>query len=301
MSSFVKAIEIWKPDQTGQSLTLHSSYYSGLDEFMAVSEPMTFAYDEGLPGKTWAAAKPVILSNFEDSYFKRQQAAQKAGLVCALSLPVFAGEILQAVMIIFFAGGTEVSGAIEVWNNSNNSDNELKLADGYYGELERFEWISKRLTIIRGRGLPGAAWEQAKPVIIEDLGQANSFLRARNAAEAGITTGLAIPWNLNQEDVRILTLLSAKGSPIAKQFEIWQVDSSGDYLTFRDGHSESADNLHDNYRDQKVSKGEEDTLGIAWLTGLPSIVKMADAEEDVQVVIPVLSQGKLNAIIRLFI
>jgi len=46
-------------------------------EFKAVSENALFAYDEGLPGKAWAAGHPVILTKFANSYFKRTDERSK--------------------------------------------------------------------------------------------------------------------------------------------------------------------------------------------------------------------------------
>ena len=41
---------------------------------------MRFGFDEGLPGKAWAAGHPIILKEFENSYFKRTEAAKAVGL-----------------------------------------------------------------------------------------------------------------------------------------------------------------------------------------------------------------------------
>ena len=75
------------PHAAGIGGCLASEEYS---EFQAVSENALFAYDEGLPGKAWAAGHPVILTEFANSYFKRTDEAIEAGLTCGVALPVFA-------------------------------------------------------------------------------------------------------------------------------------------------------------------------------------------------------------------
>lgn len=39
-----------------------------LTDFKNASEQQHFAYNEGLPGKAWAAGHPIVLTKFEHSY-----------------------------------------------------------------------------------------------------------------------------------------------------------------------------------------------------------------------------------------
>jgi hypothetical protein len=297
LKAFVRAVEIWVPDVRGQVLVLSSAYYGDLEEFESASAGMSFEYDEGLPGKTWAAGGPIVLTDFDNSYFQRAEAAKQAGIVCGISLPIYAGEFLQAVVVMFCAGGPEVVGAMEVWRNVNGNDNELKLADGYYGDLERFEWVSRRLTIMRGRGLPGGAWQQGRPIIIDDIGRSNTFLRARNAAELGITTGLAMPFSYSESEITILNFLSAKDTPIARRFEIWMVDPDEQCITFDSGQCSAGTDLAGHYADTRISKGHG-PLGEAWLTGRPVVTDVEDpALGEAMVVLPVIDRGSLNSLV----
>ncbi len=82
-----------------------------------------------------------MLKNLDEDYFKRSTEADKAGLKVAIALPVFAGERLMAV-VVFFCGDDEDSvGVLELWAGKE-SHNVMILRNGYYGALERFEWIS---------------------------------------------------------------------------------------------------------------------------------------------------------------
>src|SRR6478609_6010796 len=118
MKTFIRVVELWVPDQTRTRLEFGGSLHSGeFTEFNAVSENALFAYDEGLPGKAWASGHPVILTEFANSYFKRTDQALAAGLTCGVAVPVFAGEFLQAVMVLFCGDDEAHVGAIELWHN----------------------------------------------------------------------------------------------------------------------------------------------------------------------------------------
>ena len=298
MGQFVKAVEVWIPGIRELRLELGSAYYGELENFRHASEGMTFGLGEGLPGKTWEKGRPVILKDLHDPLFQRTEAADRAGLACAVALPVFCGEFLQAV-VVMYCGSETATGALEVWHNPQQSDFELRLEDGYFGDLDRFEWITRKLTIMRGRGLPGQAWSDAAPVIIENLGESTAFLRASKAAEVGMTTGLAIPLSLREEDVQIFTLLSAKGTPIANRFEIWKPDSTRQSLEFVAGTAISGENLMQRYSGQNGLKGGESALGQAWVTGRPAIHVGDFGDGAAFFALPVINQGELAAVVGL--
>lgn len=297
MKSYVKAAEIWQTGPEGDRLYLSTSYYGDLVEFAEVSKEMGFEYGEGLPGQTWAQARPLVWTDLQTDAFLRAESARRAGIACGLSIPIFAGDFLLAVVVLFFADGDDITGAVEVWGN-RGSDTELKLEEGYYGVLERFEWVSRRLTMMRGRGLPGGAWESGKPLIVNDLGKSNTFLRARNAAESGITTGLAVPFVYGGNDAQVLTFLSAHGTPIARRFEIWLPDAESGKLRFETGHSETGEDLQSMYRDVAFAKGHG-ARGLAWLTGRPSITAAEGEDDGPLVLLPVIDDCRLVAVVGL--
>jgi len=297
MSYFLKAAEIWRPDETGRALSLSGAYYPEIQEFANQSRAMKFAWDEGLPGKTWAAAQPLIWTNLQTAEFLRRDLAREANLACGLSIPIMAGDILIAVVVLFASAEAEASGALEVWQNRENSSNELFLEDGYYGNLEKFEWISRRLTMMRGRGLPGQAWQEQVPLIINDLPNANTFLRARNAAECGVSSGLAIPLTATNGRARVVTLLSTLATPIAHRFEIWQPNLSGESLQFQSGFCSVGTDLVSLYRDVRVAK-QDGALGSAWATGIPAIAQQDLPEKKSWLALPYIHKGSLNALLR---
>jgi len=219
--TFVQASEVWVPQ--GDRLVFSTGDYGDLTDFAAVSGKESFARGEGLPGKAWAEARPVVLKGFEGSYFKRTEAAKAAGLTSAVAIPVFAGEALKAVLVVLCGDDENRTGAIEAWHEV---DAVLKLDDGYYGAAKHFEWISKHTQFPRGQGLPGGVWATQTPLLLRDLGTGYRFIRAEAAGKAGLTTGLGLPVPVPGGDTWVLTLLSARGTPLARRFEIWDARSA---------------------------------------------------------------------------
>ena len=300
MGQFIKAIEVWVPGVQPYQLQLASSHYGDLAQFKSASESMCFAYGDGLPGKTWSEGRPIVLTDIQQRYFQRRQLAEEAKLQCAVSIPIFSGEFLQAVVVLFCGDESGQMGALELWHNHDGSKTELRLVDGYYGKLERFEWVSRKLTIMRGRGLPGAAWAENSPMLMSDLHKSSAFLRASNAADAGITSGLAIPFVYAEDDVRVLAFLTAEGSPIAKGFEIWAPSADGTLLKFHSGLKGDDADLAAHYDDTAFEKGEG-ALGQCWLSGRPLVVESPLKVGTVELVLPIIYAGNLNWIVRLML
>ncbi|MCA8878938.1 MAG: GAF domain-containing protein [Rhodobacteraceae bacterium] len=216
LKTFIEVAEVWVPQ--GDRLVLDAGSYGELNDFAAVSGQESFGRGEGLPGKAWAEARPVVLKDFEGSYFKRTEAAKAAGLTSAVAVPVFAGDVLKAVLVVLCADDRNRTGAIEVWAEA---DGLLTLDDGYYGAARHFEWVSQHTQFPRGQGLPGGVWAAMTPMLFRDLGSGYRFIRAESAGEAGLTTGLGLPVPVPGKKTYVLTLLSARGTPIARRFEIW--------------------------------------------------------------------------------
>jgi hypothetical protein len=297
MKTFIKVVEIWVPTKERTQLELATGNYGDLKEFKTASEQTRFDYDQGLPGTAWAVAHPVATADFMHSCFNRTEAAKKAGLRCGIALPVFSGEFLMAVIVFLCGDNEDHAGAIEVWANDVDRGNELGVIDGYYGTLDYFEFVSRKTKIMKGFGLPGRVWERGLPVLMANLGESESFIRGRDAKNAGITTALGIPLSDRAGQVYLMTFLSAKATPIARQLEIWLPDDNRERLFFKDGFSEKATDLAAVYAAKTFAKGEG-VLGRVWLTGVPVIVDKYGAEESIATLLmPVINQGKLIAVV----
>lgn len=214
--TFVEVTEVWVPE--GDRLVLAGGNYGGHAEFASVSGRESFARGEGLPGRAWDAARPIVLKGLDGSTFKRIEAARAAGLTSAVAVPVFAGAELKAVLVVLCGDDATRTGAIEIWAER---DGLLMLEDGYYGAARHFEWVSQHTHFPRGQGLPGGVWAADTPILMRDLGAGYRFIRADSAGRAGLTTGLGLPVPAPGGPARVLTLLSARGTPIARRFELW--------------------------------------------------------------------------------
>ena len=214
--SFIMASEIWLPE--GDALVFGGGDYGVLDAFADLSARSRFAHGEGLPGKAWAQARPIILDRFDGSYFQRQEAAAEAGLTCAIALPVFAAEVLKAVLVVLCGHDAGQVGAIEVWQDR---DDRLHLDAGYYGTAEDFGAASQQVTFAHGEGLPGGVWSADMPVLMRQIASRHGFVRGESAKAAGLTHGLGIPMRGPDGRMRVVTLLSGSDTPLARRFEVW--------------------------------------------------------------------------------
>lgn len=303
MKTFIKVIEIWIPDKERTQLEFGSGLYGSLTDFKNVSEKQRFAYDEGLPGKAWAAGHPLVLSRFEDSYFKRTAEARKAGLTCGIAIPIFSGDFLLAVVVFLCGDDREQAGAIEVWRSEAGAGSTLQVLDGYYGSLGQFEAVSRQIRLSRDQGIPGRAWTAGMPVLVEDIGKVAGFPRMEEAQKAIIATGLGIPFIQGNEQVYVITFLSANATPIAKRIQIWVPDPEHGQLVCRQSYSKNSNNLAEIFETLTVDKGSG-ALGRVWLTGMPSISGNREEAYNVELddlssmlSIPVIEQGRLKAIV----
>lgn len=311
MNTFVKVIEVWVPDRDRTMLELGAGLYGSHDAFRKVSELKRFFYNEGLPGRAWASGKPVVLTQFDDSYFRRVDAARQVGLTAGIALPVFSGSFLMGV-VVFLCGDEDAhAGAIEVWGRDAEKTSEMILIDGYFGSLEKFEWISRHVNMGRGRGLPGGVWDTRMPLLMDDIGHSDNFVRASNAERAGIDTGLGIPCLLGSNEVYAVTFLSARDTPIARRFEIWVPAGSGG-LVFQSGHCDQDIEIEMNYRSSSIAKGEG-IIGRVWLTGVPAVCDDLNTDNSVagrsaclaglqsMLALPVIDGAKLTAVVAMYL
>lgn len=239
MKTFIRAVEVWVPDAGHTLLEWGGGLYPDAPRFGAVSRTMCFGRAEGLPGQAWDSGRPLVLKKFEGSYFLRTRAAAAEGLTCGIALPFFHGERLTAVMLIFCGDSPSHAGAIELWHNAPQLSPDMTLNDGYYGTTaEVFEFVARQTAFRKGFGLPGLAWDSGLPEFMPDLGKGTRFIRADSALQVGINRGLAFPCSARGDDVWVMALLSALGTPIVRRFETWLPDATGHHLLRHEGFCE---------------------------------------------------------------
>lgn len=241
MNTFIRVAEIWVPDAEGHLLEFGGGVYDNAPDFGAASRAMCFGRGEGLPGRVWEAGRPILLKDLQGGYFQRSAAARAAGLACAVAFPVFAGERLKAVVVLFCGDGAGQSGAIELWRNDPRVTTDMTLLDGVYGAQDAaFEAASRQTYLPRGTGLPGLAWQRQASVFMDGLSESSKFVRAGEAAGTALRNGFAIPCPVPTNETYVLAFLSALETPIATRIESWVPGADGQSLQKAYGASATA-------------------------------------------------------------
>ena len=305
--TFIRASEVWVPSNDRTMLEFGGGLYGSATRFAAISRQTCFGRGEGLPGQAWEQGRPLILKDFDNSYFRRTAAAHADGITCGIAIPIFAGDFLTSVLVHFCGDDEAHAGAIELWRNDPHESADMLLADGYYGTTaDTFEFMSRRTTIRRGNGLPGKAWQSGEPVFAEDLGKGSGFLRADTAVKVGINRGLAIPCAVRGDANFVLAFLSALGTPIARRVEIWKPDAARQKLELAGGFCESGGSIGPAPPHLALDCGQG-TIGKVFLTGVPAVSDNAGSEPagygaaateaglESLVAMPVIREGRLVA------
>ncbi|MFP5299474.1 MAG: GAF domain-containing protein, partial [Actinomycetota bacterium] len=93
---------------------------------------------------------------------------------------------------------------------------EMRCVDAWRGhrpDLSEFEDATRWLTLKKGVGLPGRVWEARATRWITDIASDNNFSRRREAAEAGLNSGVGFPILLRGEVLGVLEFFSAEVRP----------------------------------------------------------------------------------------
>lgn len=303
MKTFIKVTEIWKLNKQGTALELKDGLYGDYKELKKISQKKTFAYREGLPGTVWSAGFPIVISDLESAYFGRAKVARKAGLTCAIGMPVMSGEFLMAVIVFLCGGQAENMGAIEVWSNDSVRNNELCVIDGYYGNLGYFEFISRKTKFTKGMGLPGLVWQNEIPVFMSDLTNTPAFIRAEDAHKAELIKGIGIPVCTKNGRIYIMTFLSSEKTPVAKRLQIWLPDVEHKKLLCQSAYGQQNNDLASIFETNTIEKGSG-VVGQAWLIGEPVIGESSmnapvsdPAAISSLLAVPVIEEGRLRAVV----
>jgi len=269
MRTFIKVIEIWTPTDDRRNLQLAAGLLGESSGFSANSRKRLVKYDEGLPGKAWSRAYPQIITDLENSYFLRKDEAKEASLTSGIGIPVFSGEFLLAVAV-FLCGDVDYdAGAIELWGGNQEENERLHLIDGYFGNLNVLERISRRMSFGKNEGLPGTVWDYNLPLIIDEPANSPIFLRRGTAENDGICMAFGFPFRYQHTEL-VLTFLSTIDTPIAKRLEIWIPERNHSHLFFHEGKCEMGTDLSAIYAEKRIIKGEG-ILGAVWVSGCPQV------------------------------
>jgi hypothetical protein len=306
MKTFIRAVEYWVPGIDRTLLEFGGGLYGDSRRLASASRSLCFARGEGLPGQAWEAGHPLVLKNLASNGFRRTAAALADGLSCGIAVPIFAGDVLTSVLVIFCGDDDAHAGAIELWRNDPAASKDMTLVDGYFGSTgEAFEYGSRRIAFRRGHGLPGSVWDSGLPLFLDDLGHGKRFLRADDARQVGINRGFALPCSSLGSEHYVMASLSALATPIVRRFEIWQPDATRTRLYRTYGFCEGQGLLSGAPEGPALDRGQG-CIGTTFLTGAPSLSDDAAHQPVIGaavqavgltslVAVPVLQGGRLMA------
>ena len=297
-------VEVWVPDAEASLLEFGGGLYGSAARFGMASRSMCFGRGEGLPGRCWDEGRPIVLTELDPSVFRRTEQARAEGLTCGIALPVFAGDVLKAVFVMFCGDDAEHAGAIELWRNDPKESREMTLDDGYYGTTaDAFEFMSRRTGFHKGIGLPGMAWEAGAPVFLPDLGKSGRFLRADSAIKVGINRGFAFPVANQGDDNYVLAFLSALATPLVRRLEVWTPAGRDGALFLTEGFCETQGLLQAS-TEVSIASGQG-VVGRAFASAVPMVTERAGDEPGPVgatgwtsvAALPVLRQGRVTAVV----
>lgn len=110
----------------------------------------------------------------------------------------------------------------EVWVPSADGS-VLELAEGMYDAAPSFGAQSRRMCFGRAEGLPGQAWDEGRPVLLEHL-EGPAFRRTAAARAAHLTSALALPVFLDRRLTSVVVLFCGDGEGDAGALELWRND-----------------------------------------------------------------------------
>jgi hypothetical protein len=112
--------------------------------------------------------------------------------------------------------------AAEIWL-PNEDDSLLETRAGFYGQARAFGYLSRSLCFGPGEGLPGRAWADKRPILLEDL-QNPIFRRAHAAKASDFTCALAIPYLSGPTVTAVLVLFANLSQHDVGALELWHCD-----------------------------------------------------------------------------
>lgn len=109
--------------------------------------------------------------------------------------------------------------AAEVWLPSEDGQ-LLEFGSGTFGSARRFASISKSMCFGRGEGLPGRAWDEGRPILLNDLADPY-FRRTAAAQDAGLSCAVALPFFQRDKLTAVLVIFCSHGEAAAAAMELW--------------------------------------------------------------------------------
>ena len=266
--SLLQVAEVWVPESGGR-LRLHAGSYGTHPELRSARAEASVGLNEGLAGRVQATGMPLVINHFAGES-SRTELAHVAGLTAALGFPLVSDRELKAVVLLFCGSPADGGGALEVWAPSGAAQ-ELYLHSGYYGRHDDFRRLSALLRFPPEVGLPGRVWASGDAAIMDDLGTSSAFLRSLAARTIGLEMGLGLPVFRQGAVGSVVAMLSGRGPPLARAFEIWRPNPDGARLSLGEGAYPGMPAFAEHSRGVTMGPGEG-LPGRVWATKLPWVL-----------------------------
>ena len=221
--TLLAAAELWRPNAQTGAIDFDSGFYGGCEALRALSGQLAPKSDESTLGQVASTGLPRVLTDLSELDYRVKEAAASHGVVAAALLPAYKQGKVESIVVLFFRGGEQAVGAVELWAGTKGRF-ELSLDQSYYVGLDRFARISEHVNFPMGAGLPGQCWESGAPFLVPDLATAKSFLRSSGAESDGLSHGLGLPIMQRTELRSVFLMLSSSTTPIARVHEVWVED-----------------------------------------------------------------------------
>lgn len=194
--------------------------------------------DDGIESLSDAALDAIVQSCVETSEPQlttrsEDGASLHDGIAAVVAIPTFHAGRLASVTVLSAkaaSDGARPVGVFEDWRPVGQYD-EVSLAHGYFGSLDRFANVSSFVRFEKASGLPGQVWEQLRPVLHKELSNHPGFLRAAGASADMLETAVGLPVYNDSKYIASIVLISSATTPIARGFETWVKCEGGCILT----------------------------------------------------------------------
>lgn len=157
---------------------------------------------------------------------------------------------------------------VEVWVPDADGS-LLELGGAWYGGATRFGALSRQMCFGRGEGLPGQAWEAARPIVLKEF-EGSAFRRTQAAHTEGLTCGIALPIFSGTTLKAVLLIFCGGSEEQAGAIELWRNEAAqGRDLVLDDGYYGATSDVFEFISRRTAFRKGTGLPGLAWESGLP--------------------------------
>ena len=195
---------------------------------------------DGISADVFATAQTLAQSSIEqtapliqlyDSDGAAVPTSSSTSKTAFIAIPSFLDEKITAVTVLILSR-PEVDGLAFEWWSGYRGGPELAVEDAFSWGLERFKDMSTYFNFPHGAGLPGLVWKHGAPITIENLGEANPFMRTSAAISEGLDAAWAIPVMSQHRLLGVFVALTQQAVQLCSSVGIY-VDLDGELQCLR--------------------------------------------------------------------